>query len=875
MGTMSLTTGLPGLDAVLKGLLPGDNIVWEVNSVEDYRPFVKPYCQAARSAGRTVLYFRFARHEPLLTQEDGVEIHELDPDEGFEKFIGRIHTALSVAGSSAVHVFDCLSDLAVDWSSDGMLANFFRLTCPYVYELQSLACFAVLKDRHSPQAIATIANTTQILLDVYQHNAQLYVHPIKVQQRHSPTMYMLHEWDGDTFRPVTESGTIAKILTSMPSVAPAAVRPRLGVWTRAFLQVEESLEAARRPAPPAALDKAGLRHLMRMLISRDKRVLALAEKYLTAEDVLKVWRRTLGTGLIGGKSVGMLLARAILRASDSRWEEILEEHDSFFIGSDVFYTYLIQNGCWWLRTKKPAQALFQGAEEARRRILTGTFTPQIQQEFAAMLDYFGQSPIIVRSSSLLEDAFGNSFAGKYDSVFCVNQGSPDKRLDDFLSAVRTVYASAMSERALRYRARRGILDRDEQMALLVQRVSGAMYGGLFFPQIAGVGLSYNPYAWNERIDPRAGLLRVVSGLGTRAVERTDEDYTRVVALNAPELRPEAGSDQVRRYTQRKMDVLDLTANQLVSKDFPDVVTETHFTGLDMVASRDDRLEQLASESGLSDSFAWLLTFDKLLRDSRFVEDMRSLLKTVESAYGCPVDTEFTANISGRGEYRINLLQCRPLQVQMEEAVPDVPEDLDRQKILLEAHGVVVGQSRRMILDRLICVVPEVYGHLSMNERYRVARLIGRVMHPKDRKSSPEKVALLGPGRWGTTTPALGVPVSYAEINRAAVLCEIVAMHEGLVPEVSLGTHFFNELVESNTLYFALFPTQPENSFNADFFNRHPNRLESLVSDGAEWAKVIKVIDAADLPAKTRMVVAANNPQQRVICYLENIPSRSH
>ncbi len=95
-----------------------------------------------------------------------------------------------------------------------------------------------------------------------------------------------------------------------------------------------------------------------------------------------------------------------------------------------------------------------------------------------MLDYFGQSPIIVRSSSLLEDNFGNAFAGKYDSVFCVNQRPREKRLEDLLSAVRTIYASTMSERALMYRARRGILDRDEQMGLLVQRVSGSQQGHL-------------------------------------------------------------------------------------------------------------------------------------------------------------------------------------------------------------------------------------------------------------------------------------------------------------------------------------------------------------------------------------------------------------
>ena len=168
-----------------------------------------------------------------------------------------------------------------------------------------------------------------------------------------------------------------------------------------------------------------------------------------------------------------------------------------------------------------------------------------------MLEYFGQSPIIVRSSSLLEDAYGNAFSGKYESVFCANQGTPQDRLENFLNAIRKVYTSTLSEEALAYRAHWGLLDRDEQMAILVQRVSGSVYEDQFFPQIAGVGVSYNPYVWNSEIDPEAGMIRLVFGLGTRAVDRIDDDYTRIVALNAPSRRPEASSEDVRKFSQKK------------------------------------------------------------------------------------------------------------------------------------------------------------------------------------------------------------------------------------------------------------------------------------------------------------------------------------
>ncbi len=867
MTGMQLTTGLVGLDRVLKGLIPGDNIVWQVDTVADYQAFVKPFCESAVRTGKQLVYFRFGKHAPLVTEADGAEIHELHPEEGFEKFIAAIHKVVEATGRRGYHVFDCLSDLAVDWCSDRMLGNFFMLTCPYVYDVGGIAYFTVLKNYHSFHAFASIAETTQILLDVYRHKSRLYVHPIKVQQRHSPTMYMLHELDGEALVPVTRSAVISEILTSMPWGGSESARTRLGIWTRAFVQAEEAVDPTHRRECSVEAAREMTRRLLRMIISRDERVLDLAEKYFNLNHLLDIWRRMIGTGLIGGKSVGMLLARAILEHTDKRWSELLEPHDSFYIGSDVFYTYLVQNGCWWVRQKQQNPATFlEGAEDARRRILTGTFPDYIRKEFSDMLDYFGQSPIIVRSSSLLEDAFGNSFAGKYESVFCVNQGSRDKRLEDFMSAVRTIYASAMSERALRYRAQRGILDRDEQMSLLVQRVSGAMYGQLYFPQMAGVGLSFNPYVWNEEIDPEAGMMRLVFGLGTRAVDRSDDDYTRVVALNAPDKRPEASFDEVRRYTQRRVDVLDLAANQLTSLDFPDLLTEARDLPVAAFASPDEELLRHARSAGRQDPAAWILTFEDLLARTTFVDDMREMLRILEEAYGSPVDTEFTANGFDEDGYKINLVQCRPLQVIGSGAIADLPDRIAPADLVFEAHGAVIGQSRLVTVDRLIYVVPAVYGQLPINDRYAVARLIGRLMHAED-DDRPRTIMVLGPGRWGTTTPSLGVPVSFAEINKVSILCEIVAMREDLVPDVSLGTHFFNELVEADILYLALFPGREGNQLNHAFFEEAPNKLLELLPDAGARAEVLRVIDAADLGQDRLIKLNANNLNQKVVCYV--------
>ncbi len=855
-----LSTGLEGLDRVLRGIIPGDNIVWQVDSIDDYTDLTGPYCRAAGDGGRRLIYFRFAKHRRVVPDGVSAQTHELRPEDGFEHFLTQVHSVIEQAGRGAFYVFDCLSELTVDWYSDQMLGNFFMLTCPYLFDMETVAYFALLRNHHSAHATGAIAETAQVLVDVFRHKSQLYIQPLKVQQRHSPTMYMLHRRDGEQFMPVTQSATIAEILTTMPWRRLVSGEGA-GVWERTFLAAEDVLkdvESGRRGRQDG-LEQ--FRRLARMVLSRELRVSELIERHMDLRDVLAVGRRMIGTGLIGGKAVGMLLARAILRNHDDRWTERLEPHDSFYIGSDVFYSFLVRNGIWWVRQQQRNPDTFlQGAERARQGILRGGFPDDIRRQFADMLDYFGQSPIIVRSSSLLEDNFGNAFAGKYESVFCANQGSRDRRLEDFTSAVRTIYASTMSEKALRYRAQRGLLDKDEQMALLVQRVSGSMHGDMYYPHIAGVGLSFNPYRWSERIDPEAGLLRLVFGLGTRAVDRADDDYTRIVALNAPRHRPEGDTDEARNHTQRRVDLLDLHANQLVTRRFQDVLRESSSLPVDLFASEDPELRRRAKSAGVPAESARILDFDKLLNSTGFVEDMRGMLSILEAAYDYPVDVEFTANFFEGDKPSINLVQCRPLQVAGSGSSVPLPPDISERDLVLSAAGAVIGRSRRQRIDRFIYVVPEAYARLTQADKYSVARLVGRLAHLDD--AQDKAVVLVGPGRWGTTTPSLGVPTSFAEINTVAALCEIVTATGEVIPDVSLGTHYFNDLVESDILYVALFPERDGNALNRDFLETGENRLAELLPGAGDFSRVVRVIDTPD----AGITLNADAMQQRAVCY---------
>jgi pyruvate, water dikinase len=843
------TTGLPGLDAVLSGIEPGDNIVWEVDAIPDYQEFVSPYAAAAQAVGRRLVYFRFADHPPLLSPAPGIERHEFDPRSGFERFVRNVHAVIETAGRGTLYVFDCLSHLAETWASDQSLGNFFQLTCPRLLDLETVTYFGIYRDRHSAFALEAIRGTTQFMLDVFRLEGRLYIRPVKVQYRSREVMNTLHVRSADQFRPVKESAVLAPILshTQWPRLQSDQ---RLGYWRRLFREAETVAEESRRGICSPERREDMMRRLRWALRVHRSGISGLVERFLTLEDILAVRDRMIGIGSVGGKTLGMLVARAILRERDPDLAGRLEAHDSFFVGAEVFITFLVQNNVWWIREhQKKDDSFLKGLEEGRKRILEGHFPAGILEQFQGMLDYFGESPFIVRSSSILEDTRGNAFSGKYESVFVANRGSREQRKKGLLEAVRRVYASVLDEEALMYRKRRGLLDSEERMALLIMRVSGAPNGRYYYPQAAGVGLSFNPFAWHKDIQPQAGVVRLVFGLGTRAVDRSDDDYTRLVALNAPARRPEADIDDVREHSQRRMDCLDLQEDKFVSLPFEEVIEQGPDFPLDLYLSGDARGYPL-------------VTFDRLLRETPVARDLRRMLELLEVAYEHPVDIEFTVNFLGDGSYRIHLLQCRTFQIRRETSGVS-PHAHTTSTPLLGAHGAVIGVSREQPLTQIVYIATDKYAALSEQDRYGVARLIGRLnrLYTSDDRG----LMLIGPGRWGTRSPSLGIPVSFTEISRASIVCEVVAMHANLIPDVSLGTHFFNDLVEHDMLYVAYFPQKTGNSINEEWFRQAPNRLLELDPGASSLAEVVRVIDCSG--TGQRVWLRADATEQEALVFI--------
>ena len=192
----------------------------------------------------------------------------------------------------------------------------------------------------------------------------------------------------------------------------------------------------------------------------------------------------------------------------------------------------------------------------------GVFPPDILDRLQTLLIKIGKQPLIVRSSSLLEDNFGTAFAGKYESIFCPNQGTLDKNLKDLTAAIARVYASVLNPDALLYRRSKGLHDYDERMALLIQVVEGERCGDYLMPHAAGVAFSRNLYRWAPQIRGEDGFVRLVWGLGTRAVDRVGNDYPRLIALSHPLLRPSNDPKSIRRYSQQYIDLIDLKRQRL-------------------------------------------------------------------------------------------------------------------------------------------------------------------------------------------------------------------------------------------------------------------------------------------------------------------------
>ena len=857
-------SGIPGLDKALDNIRLGDNVVWNVTNLYEFSYFVDPYVKQAKEDNRNLIYIRFANHPPLIdmTEEDfrlleieqnnpdsefcmierdGIKIYLVNPYNQFETFTLEVHRIIEKEGFDAFYVFDCLSDLQAVWSTDLMMGNFFKVTCPFLFQLDTIAYFPIIRGRHSYDAIAKIRETTQLFLNVYSNSPEeVYVSPLKVWNRYSQTMFLGHKFNPLTgsVKVLQDGQEVSRYYKTINSDKYRDGRT-LDSWERYMIQLKRDYAEGKNIDDEC--DK-----ICELMMTKDEKMLALIKDYFTFEDYVTIYDRRVGSGLVGGKTCGMLVARKIIEKNcPDIYNDIFEPDDSFYIGSDLFYTYIVSNDLWDIRVKQRTKdGYYKYGKELEEGLKNGTFSDQIKKEFIHILDYFGQNPIIVRSSSFLEDGYGNAFAGKYESVFCVNRGSLEERLAAFEEAVKIVYASTMNISALEYRKLNGLDDTDEQMALLVQRVSGSYHGDYLFPTAAGVGFSYSPYSPLPDMDNSKGMLRLVMGLGTKAVDRTKKDYPRIINLDKPEVTLMKDIKEKHRYSQHYLDVIDfenVSLHDIPVDDGLDIIPKY---AKKVLVEHDREAERMFRERGQRREIVFV-NCEGMVKNQEFIDVMKEILNTLETAYDYPVDIEYTVNVGEDSSFNVNLLQCRPLQVSTNNEAIEMPEDED---VFFHIRESSMGMSRKDDIDVICYVDPHKYYEYPYAQKSSISRVIGEVnTYCRD---NDKTAILIVPGRIGTSSPELGIPVVFADISHFSAILEESYSEVGYMPELSFGSHMFQDLVEAEIYYGALFENEKRLEFNRDMIFDYPNILNDINPNlNEEICSMIQVIDFGEGRAK--------------------------
>jgi hypothetical protein len=547
-------------------------------------------------------------------------------------------------------------------------------------------------------------------------------------------------------------------------------------------------------------------------------------------------------GKLGGKSAGLFLAKKIVdkHAPVGSVLRQVKVPKTWYVTSDWILHFVHHNELEDVLNWKYME-IDQVRQEYPHLVTlfkSSSFPSELEKGLSLALDDLGERPIIVRSSSLLEDRAGSAFSGKYKSLFLGNRGSKAERLTALMDAIAEVYASIFGPDPTEYRTERGLLDLHEEMGILVQEVVGRQVDKYFFPACSGVAFSNNEFRWSARISRSDGLIRMVPGLGTRAVDRVADDYPVLIAPGQPNLRANVTVEEVLRYSPRRLDVINLESNSFETVEAREIL---HCCGAlypqirHLVSMVDhDRIEQPVGVVPDFQTRDAVFTFDGLIRKTRFVSYVRELLTLLQAKLGGPVDLEFAYD--GTDFY---LLQCRP-QSYSGDAVPvAIPQDIPIERVIFSANRYV-SNGRVPDITHIVYVDLEGYSQLPDQKAMRdVGHAVGRL-----NKLLPKRqFILIGPGRWGSRGDIrLGVPVTYSDINNSAMLIEVARQKGNYLPDLSFGTHFFQDLVEASIRYLPLYPDDRATAFNELFLRRSPSVLEQILPDFARLSETVRVID---------------------------------
>ncbi len=601
--------------------------------------------------------------------------------------------------------------------------------------------------------------------------------------------------------------------------------------------------------------------LIERLLSEQLQYINAARKHLDIEDLHQLLQRVIvapeSQGRLGSKSAGFFLASQILRRTKEGRGTALRfgVPKTWYISSDMMLYFMRYNNVDEIIGQKYKQLERVRLEYPHvvEMFRQSTFPPELMNGLSAALEDLGDTPLVVRSSSLLEERMRCSFAGKYKSVFVGNQGTMTQRLAELMRAVAEVYASNFGPDPIEYRQKRRLEDFSEQMGVMIQEVVGARVGSYFFPAYSGVALSRNDFRGSPHLKAEDGVVRIIPGLGTRAMERTGQERPVHIVPGCPSFRARKSVEDAVRRAPKKIDVINLETNgletvelQLLLKDYGD-----EYPGVERVVSvyeegeirPRERRELRFGEDHL------VATFDGLATRSPFAPQIRRLLETLEEKLGGPVEVEFASD----GE-EIYLLQCRPRSFVAAACPAPIPKNVPMDKIVFSANryvsnGRVSDITHIVYVDPAACDALEDASHHEAVEQ-AVRRL--NQMLPK------RQFIIMGPGsRCARGNGGGGRAIGYSDISNAAVLVEMVKTGEEDEEALCLGVDLLDDFLESDVRYLPIFPEDGRTRFNELFLRRSPNLLAEILPEYAFLADAVRVIDVAGATGGKLMQILMN------------------
>ncbi len=622
----------------------------------------------------------------------------------------------------------------------------------------------------------------------------------------------------------------------------------------------------------AATDRWLKVELIRRFLTENHNLITTTQDHIRIESFCDLLASFVGSsseiGKIGGKGAGIFIAREIIEANKEKqpllgdiktprtWYISAEEQDNLLSDNELveFYEHKYKDIVEIRSTYPRIIQLFKNLR----------FPAHISNALSEILDFCTDKPLIIRSSSLLEDQLDASFSGKYKSLFIANSGTKSERKKQLIEGILEVYASMYNPDSIQYRKKRGLLDFSEKMGILIQEVVGRKVGPYYFPLYAGMAFSCNELRWSPRIRREDGLLRLVMGLGTRAVDRVGDDFPILISPGQPGLRVNHTPDEIKKYSPQMIDLIDLEKRQFASVPIRQLIKQygNEITGILNVASifKEDLVTIANPYTSNFSKDEFVVTFEGLFKNTPLLAKMKTVLDVLQENLGHPVDIEFASD----GE-NVYLLQCRPQSRNLDNAPVALPADIPHSDTIFTARKYV-SNGKITGIKTVIFVDPAEYANLSKHEDYiRVSNAVSELNRTLPRRS----FILMGPGRWGSRGDIkLGVPVTYSDINNTAMLIEVAAKESRHQPELSFGTHFFQDLVEENIKYLPLYPDDDDVVFKRAFFNNSRNSLPGILPDYADLAHVIKVIQVEEEFYGKNLFVLMNADLEKAMAFLD-------